>query len=213
VAGGASNSAGSEAKRGEVVEDPTYPIYQVEVFWEMDVDEGSKDLPPSWTAELPVGRVRNHTGFLRMLRSPDEDLVRRETNEWWPGYDKKGNNPSDPKIEVKFVRNESWCGGWFSHWTFDVGGSDEEVLASFERFVRRMEDLNRHEGHFEPHKDGSGSSYWVDRYCLMGAEDRRRWRSYPNGKNILGFDLHNSPGPAPCRCDGCKKNGIITIDH
>ena len=59
------------------------------------------------------------------------------------------------------IRREVWCDGWFSHYSFDVGMSDHEVLASFERYVERVlrSDL--------PEIENGGR--------LMGAEDRWRW--------------------------------------
>ena len=42
---------------------------------------------------------------------------------------------------------------------------------------------------------------WVAGKQLMGADDRYRWRG------------ENEGDPAPCRCDGCRKHGLIRINH
>jgi hypothetical protein len=66
-----------------------------------------------------------------------------------------------------------------------------------------MERLNQLEGKNIPFSDGTGF-YWQDVYCLMGAEDRWRWS---------GGDSYENRTDPPCRCDGCKKAGVIRVDH
>ena len=102
-------------------------------------------------------------------------------------------NPADLSITVKFARCDVWCDGWFSHWTFDVGMSDQGVLASFDRYVERIQrsDLTETE---------KGS-------MLMGAEDHWRWHGCITG------DPQSERTDAPCRCPCCKKQGRIRIDH
>jgi hypothetical protein len=101
-------------------------------------------------------------------------------------------NPLDLSVNVEFRRWEVWCGGWFGHWTWDVGLSDEQILESFDRFVDRMKCLNDRE---------------PDAYCLMGAEDRWRWYGCETG------DPGSGRTPPPCRCPMCKQRGVITIGH
>ena len=76
--------------------------------------------------------------------------------------------------EYEFVEEEVWCSSWFSHYTFNQLDNDSEVERSFRDFVDRKELLK-------------------DKYCLMGAEDRYRWKI--------------------CRCEHCVKLGKITVDH
>jgi hypothetical protein len=187
-----------------LVEEKIYPIYSVSARWAMDDSVRDPTDAPHWHEGLTEGRIWNSTGYSTMLQAPDLERVQREAREWWELYKNKGGNPSDLALAVAFVRNEAWCSGWFSHWTFDTGQSDEEVLASFERFVRRMEDLNRSEGKYV---DG----YWCDAYCLMCAADRYRWCASPSGGSVVGF--HAEHKPAPCRCECCRKRGIVRIDH
>jgi len=96
------------------------------------------------------------------------------------------------EIKVSFVGYETWCLGWFSHWTFDDGQSDAEFRCSFDEYVFRHERCQ--EWPMEARPEG-----WR---CLMGAEDRWRWRAadaYEEG--------------VPCRCEGCRKQGRVVINH
>ncbi len=97
------------------------------------------------------------------------------------------------ETELKYLGDDEWCLTWFSHYTFDTGQTDEEVLISFQHFVNRYEiDVKR------------------TQTTLMGAEDRWRWKgmTYPDGKNAAGVEVD-----PPCRCEFCKKRGIIRIGH
>jgi hypothetical protein len=106
----------------------------------------------------------------------------------------KDTNPSDLIVTVKFRRWDTWCSGWFSHWTWDtrlLKSGFVDVLRSFGRYVDRIEEHNR----------------WADKeICLMGAEDRYRWHGTHTG------DPSERTDP-PCRCPHCTKRGIITIGH
>lgn len=143
----------------------------------------------------------NSTSFYRMyIEEQDIKTLKHEIeHEWLPNYFnakspenvKKPHlaiiNPQQCEISVKFLRYETWCLEWFNHWTVDDSRSDEEYLASFTRFVMRMERLPEGE------------------YCLMGAEDRWRWRGTTD-------DGKGKTNP-PCRCEGCKKAGVVRINH
>jgi hypothetical protein len=185
--------------------DPKNPIYNLRFRWNEDGEHDPKY--PKWHEGLPEGRVWNSTSVYKMYRTdPGLAAVEQDARDWWEPYkvsDKReGKNPSEPEITVEFIRNETWALSWFSHWTFDVGQSDAEALASFERFVARMQRLNADERKYIETEHGG---YWHDAYCLMGAEDRWRWAGVrDDGGNTT---------PAPCRCDGCKKLGFLRIDH
>lgn len=114
---------------------------------------------------------------------PGHERVRREALRCWPRVGFRGEPPG--RLEAVIVERKPdvpWVLGWFSHETFRAGRSDPELLASFERWVRRWEaaqdDLARHPG--AP--------------CLMGAEDRWRWK-------------------ALCRCEGCRRTDRAFIAH
>lgn len=181
-----------------------YPIYRINTKWSQDITEKDCYLSPAWVEGLPVGRMWNSTSCYRMPKeASDDDKVKftRETMlEWWPKYqvEHEGLNLTALEITVTFLRWETWCLGWFNHWTWDPGLSNANVLASFGRFVERTEQLNRQEGEVR-------NGYWQEPYCLMGAEDRLRWcgQRYPSGETT----------EPPCRCEHCKKRGVVTIGH
>jgi hypothetical protein len=181
-----------------------YPIYYVTASWIQDeaVEKYASDGRHEW---LPPGRVRNGTGRYVMFRT-DIDIhayAEELKTTWWPGYLAKYNerlefrypikNATDLQITVELSMRETWCGGWFSHWTFDTFADDQEVLCSFASFVDRMSG---------DYKDLCGKPYH-----LMGAEDRWSWHGRTHGAP------DDEDTPPPCRCEGCKAQGIVRIDH
>lgn len=169
-----------------------YPIYAFSATW---VDVQREDLR-KWRGErdksLPDDRCFNGTGFTKMFKEEQTpEHLQVFLKEWWEGYkaEKDKNNVwLLPKLTVEYVRHEVWCLSWFNHFTFDDGRDDDEYLQSFWRFIDRMQSLNRKAGE--------------EKYCLMGAEDRWRW----NGEN-------NDREKPICRCEGCKKRGVVGINH
>ena len=139
-----------------------FPIYQINIFWSESYPPGAEDrIHRSDRLPLPDGRFWNNTGWDKMYpedRDPEEikaELLR----DWWPKYveEKKLLEPANLSVTVTLKRRDVWCEGWFSHWTFDVGMSDQDVIASFERYVERVQRSNLTET-----EKGS---------MLMGAED------------------------------------------
>lgn len=187
-------------------EDVRYPIYSISARWEQDGEHDPEF--PRWHEGLPEGRIRNSSGLHRMYRE-DQDLAEIERwarDEWWPDYvatKLADKNPTAPEIEVKLMHRESWCCSWFEHWTFDVGQTDAEALASFERYVRRHEFYQDwpHEVLTDADLKRRGIEY---RVCLMGAEDRWRWSGGP------GPEDRTAP---PCRCEHCTAQGKLRIGH
>jgi len=90
---------------------------------------------------------------------------------------------------VEFRGYETWCLLWFQHYTLNIHLSDEELLLSFEMFVRKKEPLQRNLDVPLKYRDPT-----IGTYCLMGAEDRWRWKG-------------------PCRCEYCRAQGVVRIDH
>ena len=99
-----------------------------------------------------------------------------------------------------FHNREIWK---FQHETFDLGQTDEEALESFRKFVYRKQELNYKNGHQE---NDSVSGNNKPFHCLMGAEDRWRWKGTQEGNS-------EQPTDAPCRCKHCKEQGMIRIGH
>jgi len=179
------------------VEEKKYPIYTVSAKWIQD-GEQDPEWPHSWEG-LPPGRIRNSSGwdFMRKEEIDIEAETARIREEFSKHEKYKDVNMTDLEITIELRHYETWCLGWFHHWTFDEGQDDGQILMSFERFVQRMELFNA------KHRYETGER--LDKYCLMGAEDRWRWR---------GADTEEGEQTeAPCRCEGCKKNGVIRIDH
>ena len=168
-----------------------YPIYTILVKWSQDIIKKDRKLS-DWQIEgLPEGRAWNSIRYIKMYKDEQDvaALQKKVESVIIPKFFESKNimNPSEIKVIAEFTRYETWCLEWFCHWTFDNGRSNEEYLASFARFVTRMENLPENE------------------YCLMGAEDRWRWKGTTNdGK---GTTL------PPCRCDHCKKAEVVRINH
>lgn len=162
-----------------------FPIYRFTFKWnQKEKDSSGED-----------SRKGNGTSFTKMFRNrqTDEEL-NNYRNSWWNYYfaaeENMGLDLQIDSMETEYVGEETWHLTWFTHETFDLGQSDEEVLESFEKFVQSKEELNRR----------SHGRYGDGEYCLMGAEDRWRWRG-------------SEDKPAPCRCEHCKEQGVIRISH
>ncbi|MCK4259664.1 MAG: hypothetical protein KAX49_11840 [Halanaerobiales bacterium] len=176
-----------------------YPIYQVTVNYTEDINDENREYIFK-DKILSNNRAKGVISSLVMHETEkDIEFLKQEAKEkYWINFLKtheRGNpngrmpvdNPKLESIEVKLLRYETWCLTWFSHWTFDDGRSDEEYLESFNSFVYRMQRLPEGE------------------YCLMGAEDRWRWKGMA--------DDSKTKTEAPCRCKFCNAKGIIRIDH
>lgn len=181
-----------------------YPVYGISMRWTQD-GEHSEEYGSNHKG-LRVGRTHNSNHIYIMFKEEQTDKQLRNKalttfNIW--AKNKGWGNPSRLKTEIELYHHETWCLTWFSHYTFDTGQSDEEVLRSFNHFVDRMEKQNYENGH------GRTEQYDLNNkspfYCLMGAEDNWRW----SGAN----DDNGDRTEAPCRCDGCKKHGLIRINH
>lgn len=183
------------------MEDIKYPIYRFSLYWYQDGKHDS-DYPGRHIG-LPEGKTWNSTN-LRVMYKEDQEkrILRKFIIDWWDKYKTErlsDKNPSTPVINIELFDRETWNLTWFTHETFDVGQSDAEALASFERYVQRKEAKNA------KHRYETGED--IDKFCLMGAEDRWRWR----GANDEGEA--DSSIPPPCRCKHCKKAGMIRIIH
>ena len=137
------------------MEDKKYPIYTIEARWNQDDYEGNS----------------SSTDVMYQERKPVEFLL-NEALEWWKSLvDRKEvsekkrtireKSPQLIELKISFKECEAWCLTWFQHWTFVDGQTDDELRASFGRFVQRR--LPQHS------RSEKG-------YCLMGAEDTWRWK-------------------------------------
>lgn len=110
---------------------------------------------------------------------------------------KEKREVTDLVIEYNLRMYETWNLQWFSHYTFDIGQTDEEAIDSFEQFVQR------HESYQGRLIEFTGD---LNKICLMGAEDRYRWHSVDNNK-LQDYRQ------VPCRCIHCKEQGLLRINH
>ena len=201
--------------------DTRYPIYSITARF---VQDG--DYPPEerarmkwWPNDPGQGRIWNSVHHTKMYREdPGQAEVGRWAREdWWPkardqerrvvpGKAIADDHPGEPIFEVVLTHHESWCCSWFEHYTFDVGQSDAETLASFGEYV------DRHAFYQDwPHGDDTDHELKrcgiEHRVCLMGAEDRWRWcGATPDG----AAETRSAP---PCRCEHCKAQGVLRIGH
>jgi hypothetical protein len=160
-----------------------YPIYSFSMNWEQ---KGPQD-------EI----VKNGTHFSRMFKTEQsnevlQNIIDNHEKEFKSKYTIVGDIQSSFKLHVY----ETWCLIWFSHYTYDIGQTDEEAKDSFEQYVQRHEDYQ----HDLNYRKIEG------RVCLMGANDRYRWCSK---------DSNDEPNydQVPCRCNKCKEAGVLFIDH
>ena len=135
-----------------------YPIYKFYASWDQDDYEN------------------NGTGYSIMYKeNPSPSQLEDELKQFKLGILSKHTGVIFKQAEYEFVEEETWCSGWFSHYTYNQLDTNSEIERSFRDFIGRKKLLGE------------------DKYCLMGAEDRYRWKM--------------------CRCEHCTKLGKITIDH
>lgn len=179
-----------------------WPLFALTAYFE-------RDLPPEWahvlapwqTEEMPKGRIKDRSTWgPRGFRDwPSESKLAEWGRKCWDGTLERPRiessrilNPANLTLIVTFRGWAVWWLTWFQHATFDVGLSDDEVLLSFQKHCDR-----------ETRK----AQYAGKEVCLMGAEDRWRWK---------GADPDGAPGsdsPPPCRCKHCKAAGLVRIGH
>ena len=169
--------------------DRAFPIYRIYATWQQWSDKFEddwSDLPGRWAW---LGCVGNSWSTYRMLRRDPQsadDLETLARSVWRDArFSDKYEGITTVDLRIEFVRYETWCLHWFNHWTWDLGQTDYEILASFERYVQRYEYMQEFPSSY------SGNRNYI---CLMGAEDRFRWKG-------------------PCFCIHCNRMGKVSIDH
>ena len=196
--GARGKSGVADARGGEMSKDKMYPIYEIRGDWHSL--GRTEDMGEGWYYGLPDGRIWNGCSATRMFREEltPEKIREVETEcckDWLKSQIEKGKDPQDMVVTMKLARHEHWCLTWFQHWTWRDGRSDKEILDSFQEYVFRIEDLNRERPQNE-------------QICLMGAEDRWRWKGSKTGGN--GPEDDTDP---PCNCKHCKEQGVVRIGH
>jgi hypothetical protein len=151
-------------------DDPVFPLYAV--VFHFDCGEGTE--PETTTLMRP---------WLYKV-DPGPEAVEAEAREAWPKINWRGEVRERRLLRVEVTRKPDvpWVVGWFSHETFRAGRTDDELRDSFERFVSLHE---RFQDRLERHPDHP---------CLMGAEDRWRWKPF-------------------CDCERCRERDIAMVAH
>ena len=188
-----------EKGQSVIIEDEiAYPIYHESARWIQDGEHTGSTC--QWEG-LPEGRIWNDALFHYRMFKEEQSRTTRDLRllDWWGKYKTEklaGKNPTLIYLRSDYAEHEVWCLEWFQHFTFGIGTTDEQVLESFQKFVdrkNRLNDRNRGEPNYKE-------------YCLMGAEDRWRWKGSQDGDP-------KQDTPPPCRCEHCKKHGLIRIGH
>lgn len=175
-----------------VDESRRYWVYSINVVWRYRHAECKGE---SWCDKNSAGLCLNMTGGTSSFRSEPtqeqlDEAVAEMVAKIRDGQAKKGCELVGVEAKAKLVQRSEWWLTWFCHSTYDIGQADAEALESFERYLDWA----------EPQSTERGGNV-----CLMGAEDRWRW----HGKTLENGDRT----PPPCRCDGCRKYGVIRIGH
>jgi hypothetical protein len=182
-------------------------IYEVQARWHERRPEGEKPYPTDYHdfPDLPSDRRGNAMQSFRWYREPlsDEDTLAKEVIALILGR-YADRDPQEVTAVVTYTHVETWACEWFSHSQPDWGDDDATVLAGFNRYVNRVERFNRQ------NRQAGASGYSFDPICLMGAEDFWRYR----GAKKDGSAANSAEeSPPPCRCDGCRKLGLVRINH
>jgi len=158
------------------MEENKYPIYKFYATWDQDDFEN------------------NGTGYSIMYKeNPSAEQLENELQQFKLGILAKHNGVIFKNVGYEFYEDESWCLGWFNHYTYNQFDTNSEVEESFRDYVDRKEVSNLKNGHQRNEMNMNLDLKEHPYYCLMGAEDYYRWKI--------------------CRCEHCTKLGKITIDH
>lgn len=107
----------------------------------------------------------------------------------------------DFRAEIVMIGVLPFFPEWFGHATRPEGRDDSTIMAHFNEYVDWVEALNEKEPHRNIGTEEKPVWHRTDRICLMGAEDRWRWRG------------ETDDDPPPCRCKGCTASGLVRIRH
>jgi hypothetical protein len=147
-------------------DDPVFPLYNVVFSY-----DGGNGTSEETTRTMRPWLYKDDPGSY--------EVCKQAVTTWptvsWPGAARPRRLLA---IEIERKPDVPWALGWFSHETYRIGRSDDELRASFERWVRRWEYLQN-----QPTVP-----------CLMGAQDRWRWKPW-------------------CTCRNCTQNDRALIGH
>jgi len=168
-----------------------YPIYTFTIWWEITNPMTKYDNETRHTVEQSTIAKQFHV-------PPTPEELEAYVRKFWiemlmaergslPTLADRGAVLVGYAVEVREI--EAWYGGWFQHVSLNTHLSDKELFESFRQFVDRKREADFNLRVLRgPRQEG------VEYYCLMGAEDRWRWKG-------------------PCRCEHCQAQGVVRIDH
>ncbi len=179
----------------DVPEDRRYWIYWVSFSWRF-----KHDVHNQYCKTDEDGFCQNGTASHPAFRAEASIEELKEAAQMaWDGIlereEKKEDNTYHDHELIRatahlYQRTEWWL-TWFCTSTFDNGQTDDEAMASFEDYVSWVERTYTQDPVPGEHA----------KILLMGAEDRWRWYGEKEGSD------------PPCRCEGCKVQGLIKINH
>ncbi len=159
--------------------------------------EDGRDYPEAWAIPEDPSRFRNSSSARGMSEEPmDSAALAEKLASFVASITTKHPDAILIESSATITHWETWGLAWFCHSTFPRGRSDAELVRSFSNYVSRHAYYQDRLGSDEVVR---GVEY---RVCLMGAEDRWRWRGE--------HDDHDTP---ICRCEGCTKYGVVRVNH
>lgn len=159
----------------------TYPIYEIKARWQYVAGELLASNGTSLT--VMERKILTNKQTEQKLKKFKQAIIAREKE--------KGRMVvGDIEIVSMTMTHDTWALGWFTHNTFNLFETEEEAFKDFQEYVDRKSAENLKNGHEIGYsRIGKDKPYT----CLMGAEDRWRWKL--------------------CGCDICKEQGTTIIMH
>lgn len=177
-----------------------YPIYRIN--WKFNKIKNGNSNQDSYSKEIMYPDRQSSETWKKLIEEWEFTMsVRHDCEIQTTGY------------EVSLIEFNDWNLEWYCHYTFDKGQSDEDAYRSFINFVDRYQYQQGHDSEFiikSKNTPGLINGY----HCLMGAEDIYRIGHQP--KLIGGGKFDKSKEfeyRKPCRCDMCKKAGLLRFEH
>lgn len=158
------------------MKEKAYPVWAVTAQWEYKTPEGWK---------------HNSTYFKTSQKEGIFDL-----QLWWNGYKNKGRESKLIKIERVLLGEFVWWMKWFCHVNLNYHDNEKDAFESFRVFLEgTYQNINILDVYdcSSMRKDTYLNKVNNREECLMGAEERWRWKF--------------------CGCEQCKKEQITIIKH
>lgn len=155
------------------MEEKKYPIYRFSATWNQS------------------GFKNNGSSSCQMYENKlTDDELSTKLEEFKNNIISKHEEVEILNSNIEYVEDEAWVLKWFCHFTFNQFDNDEDAIRSFQEFVTRKEIKNEESGHYNNKMNIDKPQGY---YCLMGAEDRWRWKV--------------------CHCEHCQKGKWTIINH